>query len=303
MPTSFVDNFYVMDPFAPPPAGTALTAVDFTVTDNNDNGVISRFGGDSVDGVDIRRVYNGDTVTVQLSNGDVVTITGVTFYLADGREVFSPTDGTNLQDATFVSSTYVTTNSTTTPAEMEVTCFTPGVLIDTPAGKRPVEDLRVGDRVLTMDHGAQTIRWIGRRSVAGQGDFAPIRFMAGALDNSRAFSVSPQHRMLLQGWRAELLFGEAEVLVAAKHLINGDTICRAPCDEVTYLHLCFDRHEVIFAEDMATESFHPGDYVMSQDRDLMAELTALFPELAPGEGAGWETARAVLRRFEAAALV
>jgi len=300
MPTSFVDNFYVMDPYAPPPAGTTLTAVNFTVTDNNDNGVISRRGGDEIDGVDIRRVYNGDTVTVQLSNGDTVTVTGVTFYLADGREVFSPTDGTILQDATFVSSSFVTTNSSVTPAEMEITCFTPGTLIETPRGSRAIESLQVGDKVKTLDNGAQPVRWIGRRKVAGRFDFAPIRLLPGAIGNVREMRVSPQHRFLIRDWRAELLSGEPEVLIAAKHLVNADTVHVAPCAEVEYIHLCFARHEVIFAEGVATESFHPGDYILGRDRALIAELTTLFPELARARpDAVWDTARPVLKRHEA----
>jgi len=301
MPTSYVDNFYVIDPYAPPPAGTALTAVDMTVTDQNNNGVINRFSNDSINGVDIRAVYNGDTVTVEYPDGSVETITGVTFYLANGQEVFSPTDGSTLQNATLVSATYVTSNTSVTPEEMEVTCFTPGTLLETPSGLRCIDDLVLGDPVTTMDNGVQHIRWIGRRKVRGQGDFAPIRFMPGAIGNARELRVSPQHRMLVRGWRAELVFGESEVLIAAKHLVNGDTIHIAPCDEVEYIHLCFDQHEVIFAEGVETESFHPGDYVLGQDRALMAELSHLFPELAKGDPArAWDTARPVLKRYEAA---
>ncbi|MFC3119319.1 Hint domain-containing protein [Jhaorihella thermophila] len=146
-------------------------------------------------------------------------------------------------------------------------------------GARPVETLAVGDLVTTLDNGQQPIRWIGRRVVEGRGDFAPIRFRKGAIGNRRDLRVSPQHRMLVTGWRAELLFDEAEILVAARHLVNGDTIHPDPCGDIEYIHLMFDRHEVIFAEGVPTESFHPGDYVMAQDRALMAELTTLFPEL------------------------
>lgn len=299
MPTSFVDNFYVMDPWNPPPAGSSLTAVDLTVTDRNDNGVIARQGGDNINGVDIRAVYVGDTVTVEYPDGSTETITGVTFYLANGQEVFSPIDGKTLEDATFVSASWVPSNTSVTPEQMQLTCFTPGALIDTPDGPRAVETLSVGDKVKTLDNGAQTIRWIGRRVVRGAAEFAPIRFMPGAIGNTRALRVSPQHRMLIRGWRAELLYGEQEVLVAAKHLVNGDTIHCAPCDEIEYIHLCFDRHEVIFAEGVATESFHPGDMILGQDRALLAELKALFPELAAGGQGMWDTARPVLKRFEA----
>jgi Hint domain-containing protein len=300
MPTSFVDNFYVMDPFAPPPAGTPLTAVNFVVTDQNNNGQISSQGHDSIDGEDIYAVYPGDTVTVEYPDGSTDTITGVTFYLVDGREVFSPIDGSTLQDGIFVSASWVPTNVDVTPAQLQLTCFTPGARIRTPTGGRAIETLKPGDLVVTADHGAQPIRWIGQRRVEGAGDFAPVRFMKGAIGNRRELQVSPQHRMMISGWRAELMFGEAELLVAAKHLVNGDTIHVAPCGQIEYIHLMFARHEVIFVEGVATESFHPGDYVLGQDRALMGELTALFPELRHGPGPEWITARHVLKGREAA---
>ncbi len=300
MPTSFVDNFYIMDPFAPPPAGTPLPAVNMTVTDQNNDGQISAQGGDSIDGVDIYASYPGDTVTVQYANGSTQTITGVTFYLRDGREVFSPIDGNTLQDATFVSASWVATNVPVTPVQMQLTCFTPGTRIRAPGGARMIETLKVGDLVSTLDHGAQAIRWIGRRRVEGTGDFAPIRFMKGAIGNRRTLRVSPQHRMMISGWRAELMFAAPELLVAAAHLVNGDTIHVAPCGTVDYIHLMFARHEVIFAEGIATESFYPGDHVLAQDRALMGELKALFPDLCRAGAGDWRTARRVLKAHEAA---
>lgn len=293
----FIDNFYIMDPYAPPPPGTSLTRYDFEVNDRNKDDEIGA-GRDQIDGSRIQAAYPGDTVTVQLANGSTVTITGVTFYLRDGRQVFSPIDGSTLQDATFVSSSWVPTNVSVTPAQMQLTCFTPGTRIRTPSGGRRIEELKVGDQVITDDNGAQEIRWIGRRVVEGRGEFAPIRFMKGAIGNRRELRVSPQHRFLVTGSRAELLFDEPELLVAARHLVNGDTIHVAPCGQVEYIHLMFDRHEVIFAEGVRTESFHPGDYVLGQDRALMGELFSLFPELR--RDGGWPTARRVLKGYEAA---
>ncbi|HEU0221792.1 MAG TPA: Hint domain-containing protein, partial [Paracoccaceae bacterium] len=89
-------------------------------------------------------------------------------------------------------------------------CFTPGTLILTPAGERPVEALRPGDRVATR-RGAKTVRWVGARAVRGTGRMAPIWIRAGAFGNRRDLLVSPQHRMVVSHWRAELLFGQHEV--------------------------------------------------------------------------------------------
>ncbi|MEO1789091.1 MAG: Hint domain-containing protein [Pseudomonadota bacterium] len=310
MPTSFQDEFWILDPFSPPPAGTLLTPQFLTVTDQNDNNFVSQNGADSISGlngnpavIDITQVYDGDTVTVNLSDGSgQLTVTGVTLYLANGVQIFSPTDGGKLDPGTFVSSTFVTTQGAITVPSFGPPCFTPGTLITTAAGPRAVDTLRPGDLVRTADHGLQPIRWVGQRSVAGMGDLAPVRIMAGALGNARALEVSPQHRLLLSGWRAEVTTGTSEVLAAAKHLINGDTIVQVARREVTYIHLLFDRHEIIFAEGIATESYLPGAQTMPDGADAQAEIVAIFPELADLEGTAWPAARPILKGYEAANL-
>ena len=47
-------------------------------------------------------------------------------------------------------------------------CFTPGTLIATPRGEIAVQDLKVGDKVLTRDNGIQDIRWIGKKHIEGR---------------------------------------------------------------------------------------------------------------------------------------
>jgi len=300
MPTTWVDNFYLMDPSAPPAAGTSLTATNFTVRDGNSNGQLTAYTNDKIDGSKFYASYPGDTVTVSLPGGSTTTVTGVTFYLYDGRVVFSPIDGSTLSNATFVSSTWSPTSQPVTPAQMQmVVCFAAGTLIGVPGGTCPAESLRPGDLIETLDNGAQQLRWIGRRTVPGRGDFAPVRFMPGAIGNDRALRVSPQHRMLVSGWRTELNFGESEMLVAAKHLVNGDTIHFAPCAAIEYVHLCFDRHEIVLAEGVPAESFLPGDYTLRRDRGIARELAALFPELEHERCPGWAPVRPLVRAREA----
>ncbi|MEX0349709.1 MAG: Hint domain-containing protein [Paracoccaceae bacterium] len=166
---------------------------------------------------------------------------------------------------------------------VEIACFTEGTLITTPDGLRSIETLTVGDLVETLDHGSQPVRWIGTRSVAGQGRHAPICFEPGAIGNDRALRVSPQHRVLLSGWRCELLFHAPEMLCAARHLCDGKRIHRSPCDEVTYIHLMFDRHEIVFCENALLESFYAGEHILQADRACQDELIGIFPELARGE--------------------
>lgn len=178
-------------------------------------------------------------------------------------------------------------------------CFAAGTLIETDTGPLPVEVIRPGDLVQTLDHGLQQVRWAGQRRVPGRGEMAPILFKAGALGNYRDLIVSPQHRMLLRDWRADMHFGQSEVLVAAKHLVNGTTILPKPMPRVTYVHLAFDRHEVLFAEGVASESLHLGAMALaSLGDDTRDELLALFPELQ-GLGRKMDTARPCLKSWEA----
>lgn len=105
-----------------------------------------------------------------------------------------------------------------------VPCFASGTMIRTPQGEVPIDALSVGDMVETRDHGPQALRWIGRRKVAAKGRFAPVVIEAGTFGHHRRLIVSPQHRILLTHWMAELMFGEQKVLVAAKDFINDCSV-------------------------------------------------------------------------------
>ncbi len=169
-------------------------------------------------------------------------------------------------------------------------CFTPGAWIETPGGPVLIEDLAVGDPVQTLDHGAQPIRWIGRSylpraALARNPDFRPILVAKDALGPGqpcRDIALSPQHRVLITDWRAEYFFGEAEILVPVKKLINDASIRRdRRADEVTYIHLLFDRHEIIIADGLPSESYLPetGDDAVRAPA-TMDETLRLFPAIA-----------------------
>lgn len=299
MPTTYTDQFYTMDPGNPPAVGTALNWASFDYIDNDDNGLIEPNVGDTFNGVEVTSVWFDDTITVNVPGVGDVTITGVTFYLASGPAVFTPTDGSVLENATFVSSTWVTTSTQIDVGDFGPVCFTPGTMIETAIGPCKIESLRVGDMVVTVDNGLQPILWIGRQNVPATGRFAPIRFCKGAIGNLEVLEVSPEHRMLVTGWRAELLFGAQEVLVAAKHLVNGDTIFARKSETVAYIHLLFSQHEIIFAQGVESESYLPGHAFTRADGDVQAEVLMLFPEVDPSEEQHWTPARPVLKRHEA----
>lgn len=179
-------------------------------------------------------------------------------------------------------------------------CFSAGTLIDTDRGPRPIEKLRPGDKVRTRGNGMRPVRWINRRRFAARGAAAPVRFAPGSVGNSRPLVVSQQHRLLIADWRAELWFGQPEVLVAAKALVDGGAVRLIEGGTVDYVHLLFDRHEVIFAEGAPAESLHPGQVCLDGlDGPARRELLSFFPELREGPMAYGPTAAPVLRRYEA----
>ncbi len=178
-----------------------------------------------------------------------------------------------------------------------VPCFLAGTLIDTPEGPRAVEDLRVGDLVLTLDNGPQPVRWIGRSQVDGTGELAPLCIRAGTIGNTRDLHVSPNHRILVRSSQAELLFGSSEVLVAAKFLMDGVNVTRAPRPVADYLHLMLDHHELIFSEGAPTETLFAGPMALQAlPEAARAELLAIFPRI---DAIGHQLARADLTRQEA----
>ena len=189
-------------------------------------------------------------------------------------------------------------------ANLQIACFTRGSQIKTQSGEVAIEDLAVGDRVETLDHGLQPIRWIGSSKCQATGNMAPILIRKGALGNTRDLRVSPQHRMLLSGWHAEVLFGEREVLATAKSLVNDHSILREEGDEVEYFHMLFDTHEIVYAEGAPSESFHPGpEGWKALDAPTRNEILELFPQLANGNFDSYgPSARASLKYKEGSLL-
>jgi len=172
------------------------------------------------------------------------------------------------------------TYDTVSPGDSGLACFTAGTLVETTEGLRPIESLQPGDLVLTRDDGAQPICWVGQRQVCGEGRFAPIEIEAGVLGAEQILRVSPQHRILISGWQNELLFGCPETLVPAIALVNGTTVRKAPQDQVTYVHIMFERHQLLTTHGLISESFFPGEMALNTlDTPVREELFSLFPEL------------------------
>lgn len=203
-----------------------------------------------------------------------------------------------------------------TPAQREaggIICFTPGTRISTATGPRLVEDLCEGDKIMTRDNGPQDVLWVGRRRMTGARMFVmpelrPIRFRPGALGIDRPdqeLLVSPEHRMLVRGRVAQSLFNTPEVLVTARSLVNGSNIAvDASMREVDYIHLLLPRHQVIWANGVETESFHPASASLSALTEAdRGRLLQLVPGLDFNPHLYGEYARRSLNTSEAALLL
>ncbi|WP_159075204.1 Hint domain-containing protein [Celeribacter baekdonensis] len=176
-----------------------------------------------------------------------------------------------------------------------------------------METLNVGDKVITRDNGLQAIQWIGKKALssadlAARRELMPVMIRQGALGAGlpeRDMMVSPNHRMLVSNEKAALLFDEHEVLVAAKHLTRLDGVEVMDSAEVTYIHVMFERHEVVLSDGTWSESFQPGDYTLAGiGEDARQEIFALFPELQDVSArGGFTAARRILRKHEAELLV
>lgn len=193
-----------------------------------------------------------------------------------------------------------------------IVCFTPGTMIMCDDGPRPVETLTEGARIQTKDSGCEELLWIGRRRITGarlcvEPDLAPVHLRAGSLDHDvpdQGLLVSPDHRMVLRGRRARVLFNCDEVLVAARDLVDGRgiTIARR-LREVVYIHLLLPRHQIIFANGVESESFHPADAALGvMAPDQRAGLMARLPDARGDLAAYGVHARRVLSGSDAAIL-
>ena len=271
--------------------GTGDDTFIFDDLEETTNGTITIVGGQDGEKPDDRDplTLEGDTLALgTAADLSTLNITSTTINL-DGNTSYA--GSVVMDDGTILNF-----------SEIEnIICFTPGTCIATPRGARDVATLRIGDLVLTRDHGLRPIRWIQSRTVPAIDRFAPIRIKPGVITGQNAdLLVSPQHRMLFQGYRAELLFGASEVLVAAKHLIDGNLVTQDAGGDVTYIHMMFDEHEIVYAQGAATESFHPGAIGLSAVSDpARDELFALFPALRSDIGSFGSTARRCLKQHEA----
>ncbi|MGZ9809993.1 Hint domain-containing protein [Pseudoroseicyclus sp. H15] len=140
-------------------------------------------------------------------------------------------------------------------AEVACVAFARGTRMTMASGEqRPIEELKPGDRLLTRDSGARPLIWVGQRTLRAQGDFAPVLIRKGALSNENDMVLAPDNRVFVWQRHDNIGAGRHELLVKARHLVNGDSVVRVEGGFVEYFQLLFERHQIIFAEGIAAES-------------------------------------------------
>jgi len=331
-----MDGFTITLTFVAPVNTTGLNTLVVGVADAGDSSYDTNLliAGGSVQTAivaqdDTANITQGGTETINVLGNDntsaaspVLTITkinevavsaGDTVTLASGQDITLNADGTltitadNNTETAYFNYTIQDSTGATDSALVEINqnppCFTCDTMILTDQGELAVQDLKPGMLLETKDNGAQPLLWIGKSTLPATADTYPVRLSAGFLDNDRALTVSPQHRILIRGVYAELLFGVDEVLVKAKDLVNDRSVTRCrDHKQVVYYHLLMADHELLLSNGQWSESFLPGPQTIYSfepqvSRTLMAAMRA--ERLAPVE----KSARPSLKSFEARALM
>ncbi len=181
-------------------------------------------------------------------------------------------------------------------ADLLCLSFARGTMISLPGGsQRAIEALMPGQQVLTRDHGRQPVRWIGHARLRAVGAFAPVVIAAGTLGNSGDLILSQHHRVFLYQRNRLPGLSTSELLVQARHFVDGERAYLREGGYVDYFSLVFDRHEIIYAEGVPSESLMVNDATVNRlPPELAAEVKAQFPGLSHSPHFGTEAGRQFL---------
>ena len=190
-------------------------------------------------------------------------------------------------------------------AQVACVSFSRGTHITLGSGaQKRIEDLEVGDKVLTRDDGVQAVRWIGQSTVRAIGDFAPIVITAGTLNNADDLVVSPDHRLFVYQRSDQIGAGQPELLVKARHLVNGTSVYVQQGGFVEYFQILFDAHHIIYAEGIAAESMLIDPRTRpALPSDLLEKLGAMLPGHERGDMHGLDVQKTLLDRPDAIELL
>lgn len=167
--------------------------------------------------------------------------------------------------------------------------FARGTLIATAEGPVAVEDLLPGDAVMTRDEGAQPLRWIGSATLRLRGggedvdNGGALRMLGDRLGPGRPspdLIVHENARILIPQENFGEHNGPKGTLVLLASLVDDVSVVRLrPVSPLEFFNLAFDRHQIISANGICTESFHPGGLLQDGTVVTGQLLDRLFPYL------------------------
>jgi hypothetical protein len=234
--------------------------VDFTAPDGSTTSVFNPFHGTSAAAPDAAAV-----AALMLQLNPHLTPAQVTSDIEAGALPMG--DGSTADGAGFIQAV---------PAlqAASAACYVAGTLILTSCGEYPIEQLQAGDKIVTLA-GEMTVRWIGWRHLdltrhADPAAARPIRVRKNAIADGlprRDLLVSPDHGLFVDGR-----------LIPVKLLVNDGSIAvDISVRSVAYYHVELDRHAILFAEGLPSESYlDTGNRCMFANASGSTELHPMF---------------------------
>ncbi len=211
------------------------------------------------------------------------------FFNSGGNWYFTPSENSNFSEGAELGQYQSHTNGWDYST---IACFAGGTLIETENGPTPIEDLSAGDQIRVFGGGFSTLRLnlsqkIKKGAMLTNPKLRPVKIVQDALGPgfpNQDLRVSRQHRMLVSSPISKRMFGQTNALISAIRLTEFPG-CFVDEDAVgiSYFHLIFDRHEIVFANGTPAESFYPGSEAMkAMPCSAKQEFVELFPDLKFG---------------------
>lgn len=156
-------------------------------------------------------------------------------------------------------------------------CFIFGMMIEMLKGVCLIEDLQEGDIVYIVDVGLQWVCMVCCRVCDVSGFFVLICIVKGVIGNCCDFLVSLQYCVQLIGWVVEFYFGEDEVLIVVKYLVNvlKGVIVEYGCI-VEYIYVILDGYYLLIIEGVVIESFDIGGDFVFYDLIICCEFEGCY---------------------------
>jgi hypothetical protein len=272
----------------------------------------SEVGSSNLGGVQFNGLNNGDYI----STGSILPITNISY----GSGTLSFTQGgvnygvaVALAPGNLGNFVAATANGDMVVVDAALVCFAAGTLILTPRGEVAAEYLKVGDLVVVSSGQHRPVKWTGHQIFVLHDSKThparPIRVVAEAFGPGQ-----PSQDLYLTAAHSVCVDLCGETLIPVGYLVNGATITCCEAEEITYWHVEFDSHDVLFANGLRAESY----LAMGNRGTFEGESVAAFAEgrdkthadfcrpvvtegpvlefvrqrlIARAEGAGWKATR------------